>query len=319
MRILVAGRTGQIGWELERALVGFGEVIAADRRLMDLSNVDSIRSAICEVRPDVIVNAAAYTDVDGAETNPDLAMAINAIAPRIIAEEAGRLDAAVVHYSTDYIFDGSKNSPYDEDDSPNPLNAYGRTKLAGEEAIRKACIPHLIFRVSWIYGARRQNFLVKLLRLAEEQSEVRVVDDQIGTPCWCRMVAQVTTSALVRCCQEEDHSVCNLSRLSGTYNLTAGGQTTRYGFAVAILERLRELSAARFKDSALSPWARARLVPVSTRDVPRAALRPRNSTLCGRKLADAFGIDIPDWREGLCGCLSDFLEYGTRPSDMRHS
>lgn len=195
-KILLTGSNGQVGWELQRTLATLGEVIALDRHGMDLVSPDSIRRTIREIKPSLIVNAAAYTAVDKAEFEPELAMAINGIVPGILAEEAKRLGDAVIHYSTDYVFDGSKNTPYTEEGAPNPLNVYGKTKLAGEQAIQAVGTPHLIFRTSWVYGARGKNFLLTILRLVRERDEIKVVNDQIGVPTWSRVIAQSTAHIL---------------------------------------------------------------------------------------------------------------------------
>src|SRR5512146_587709 len=189
-RILVTGRNGQVGFELLRSLAGLGEVVAVGRERMDLADPDAIRRTVRETKPDLIVNAAAYTAVDQAESEPELALAINGVAPGILAEESKRLGAVLIHYSTDYVFDGSKGAPYTEDDEPRPLSVYGRTKLAGERAIQAVDVPHLILRTSWVYGARGKNFLLTILRLARERNELSIVDDQIGAPTWCRSLAE---------------------------------------------------------------------------------------------------------------------------------
>ena len=182
MKILLTGKNGQVGWELQRTLAPLGEVVAVDRQALDLANPDAIRALIREVKPALIVNPAAYTAVDKAESEPELAMAVNGIAPGIMAEEAKRLGAAMIHYSTDYVFDGTQTSPYTEKDRPNPGNVYGKTKLAGEQAIQAVGVPHLILRTSWVYGSRGRNFLLTILRLAQERDELKIVDDQIGAP-----------------------------------------------------------------------------------------------------------------------------------------
>jgi dTDP-4-dehydrorhamnose reductase len=189
-RILLTGKNGQVGWELQRTLATLGEVVTLDRQDLDLADPDSIRRVVREHKPNLIVNAAAYTAVDKAEEESDLAMVINGTAPGILAEEAKRLSAAIIHYSTDYVFDGSKNTPYTEEDAPNPLNVYGRTKLAGERAIQAVGAPYLILRTSWVYGMRGKNFLLTILRLARERNEIKVVNDQIGAPTWSRIIAQ---------------------------------------------------------------------------------------------------------------------------------
>ena len=195
-RILVTGRNGQVGFELQRNLAGRGQVVAVGRDEMDLSDPDAIRRVVREAKPDLIVNAAAYTAVDQAESEPELALAINGVAPGILAEEAKRLGVALIHYSTDYVFDGSKAAPYTEEDEPRPINVYGRTKLAGERAIQAVDVPHLILRTSWVYSARGKNFLLTILRLAREREELSIVDDQIGAPTWSRAIAMATGGIL---------------------------------------------------------------------------------------------------------------------------
>ena len=197
-KILLTGKNGQVGWELERSLQPLGQVIAFDRSGLDLASPDSIRAVIREVKPELIVNPAAYTAVDKAESEPDLAMAVNGVAPGIIAEEAKRLGAALIHYSTDYVFDGTKAEPYTEDDVPKPINVYGKTKLAGEQAVQAIGVPHLIFRTSWVYGMRGKNFLLTILRMAKEKDELRIVDDQFGAPTWSRMIAETTAQVLAQ-------------------------------------------------------------------------------------------------------------------------
>ncbi len=192
MKILVTGKTGQVGYELERSLQGLGQVIALDRAQMDLSNLAQVREVIRSIKPQLIVNPAAYTAVDQAEKEPELAMRINAEAPGVMAEEARTIGAAMIHYSTDYVFDGSKNSPYVETDPTCPINVYGRSKLAGEQAIQAADIPHLILRTSWVYGMRGKNFLLTMLRLAQERDALRIIGDQHGAPTWCRTIADTT-------------------------------------------------------------------------------------------------------------------------------
>ncbi|MDD5240718.1 MAG: dTDP-4-dehydrorhamnose reductase [Sulfuricella sp.] len=284
-RILLVGKNGQVGWELQRTLATLGEVIAVDRQTMDLANPDSIRNAIRTTQPSLIVNAAAYTAVDKAESEPELAMAINGVAPGIMAEEAKRLGAAMVHYSTDYVFDGTRTLPYTEEDNPNPLNVYGKTKLAGDLAIQAAGIPHLIFRTSWVYGLRGNNFLLTILRLAKERDELKIVDDQIGAPTWCRMIAEATGQVLSQCCSP-------FAINSGVYNMTAAGQTSWYGFAQAILEN------APSQVQSLS-----RLIPITTPEYPLPALRPPFAILSTDKLKQVFGLDMSSWNSSLRLCL----------------
>ncbi len=300
-RILVTGRNGQVGFELQRRLAGQGQVIALGRDEMDLADPDSIRRAVRAAKPDLIVNAAAYTAVDRAESEPELALAINGIAPGILAEEAKRLGAALIHYSTDYVFDGSKAAPYTEDDEPRPINAYGRTKLAGERAIQAVDVPHLILRTSWVYGARGKNFLLTILRLVREREELSIVDDQIGAPTWSRAIAAATGGILAHLGygQPAFRNACAAKR--GIYNLTAGGQTSWHGFAAAILAN------AASAQSSGSAFALARvpvLKAITTEQYPTPARRPRNSVLSHAKLQRAFGVVMPDWKSSLADCMS---------------
>jgi dTDP-4-dehydrorhamnose reductase len=302
-KILLTGKDGQIGWELRRTLATLGEVVALDREAMDLANPESIRSVIREARPHLIVNAAAYTAVDKAESEPELAMAINGIAPGVMAEEAKRLNAAIIHYSTDYVFDGAKPSPYTEEDAPNPLNVYGRTKLAGERAIQAAGVPHLIFRTSWVYGARGRNFLLTILRLLRERDELKIVDDQIGAPTWSRMIAEATGQILAQCLfsslspRQRGGFAAALAEYGGLYHLTSGGQTSWHGFAKAILEAV---PPSTFRQPL------PRLTPVSTAAYPLPARRPPNSVMSNGKLKQIFGIALPAWDAALALCLRDF-------------
>ena len=288
MKILLTGKSGQVGWELQRTLAPLGEVIAVNRQALDLANPDAIRALIRQVKPALIVNPAAHTAVDKAESEPELAMAVNGIAPGIMAEEAKRLGAAMIHYSTDYVFDGGKTTPYTEKDMPNPGNVYGKTKLAGEQAIQAVGIPHLILRTSWVYGTRGRNFLLTILRLAQERDELKIVDDQVGAPTSSRMIAEATAQILAQ-------TRGNLGGSSGIYHLTAAGQTSWYGFAAAILE-----SQAR-----ATGVAGARLTPIPTSDYPLPAPRPMYSVMANDKLQRAFGVAIPAWQNGLNLCMEE--------------
>jgi len=285
-KILLTGKNGQVGWELQRTLAPLGEVIALGRRELDLSKPDRIRKVVREIKPELIVNAAAYTAVDKAEAEPETAMAINGIAPGILAEEAKRLNTAIVHYSTDYVFDGAKTVPYTEDDEPNPLNVYGRTKLEGERAIQSVGVPHLIFRVSWVYGMRGNNFLMTILKLAQERKELTIVDDQIGAPTWSRMIAEATSQILAQ-------TRLNFSGKEGIYNLSAGGQTSWYGFARAILENYR----IAVPGSCLLPVEKIK--PVKSREYPAKAVRPVNSRMDCIRIYRCFNLSLPDWLAGL--------------------
>lgn len=287
-KILVTGKNGQVGWELQRTLACLGEVVALDRQALDLSSPDSIRAAIREVKPHLIVNPAAYTAVDKAESEPELALAVNGTAPGVMAEEAKRLGAVMVHYSTDYVFDGSKTKPYTEEDIPCPLNVYGNTKLAGEEAVRAVGVPHLILRTSWVYGVRGKNFLLTMRRLGKEREELKIVADQTGAPTWSRLIAEATAHIAAQ-------RLTRLQELDGIYNFTASGSTSWHGFASAIFEH------AAAQESAAIP----RLIPIATSEYPLPAPRPANSVLCGDKLRREFGLVMPDWRDNLNLCLDD--------------
>ena len=300
-RILVTGRNGQVGFELSRSLAGRGQVIAVGRDEMDLSDPDAIRRAVSEAKPDLIVNAAAYTAVDRAESEPELALAINGVAPGILAEEAKRAGAVLIHYSTDYVFDGSTAAPYTEEDEPRPINVYGRTKLAGERAIQAADVPHLILRTSWVYGARGQNFLLTILRLAKEREELSIVDDQIGAPTWSRAIAAATGGVLAHLGYGQPAFRDACAGKGGIYNLTAAGQTSWHGFAAAILAQAASVQSGQ---SAFALDRVPVLKPISTEQYPTPARRPRNSVLSNAKLQRAFGVVMPDWKASLADCMS---------------
>lgn len=289
MKILVTGRNGQVGWELQRTLAPLGEVVALDRQALDLRSADAIRAVVREIRPHLIVNPAAYTAVDKAESEAEVAQAVNGIAPGILAEEAKRLGAALIHYSTDYVFDGSKNGAYREEDAPCPINVYGKTKLAGEDAVRAVGVPHLILRTSWVYGVRGRNFLLTMQRLGKERPELKIVSDQTGAPTWSRLIAEATAHIAAQ-------RLTRLQELDGTYNFTASGSTSWHGFAEAI-----------FAHPALVPseGAAPRLTAIPSREYPVPAPRPANSVLSGDKLRREFGLIMPDWRDNLNLCLDD--------------
>ncbi|HET7274392.1 MAG TPA: dTDP-4-dehydrorhamnose reductase [Longimicrobiaceae bacterium] len=276
-RILLLGHTGQVGWELQQTLPRIGEVIALGRSDADLARPADLRAAARAVRPQVIVNAAAYTSVEGAETDAGTAEAVNAIAPGVLGEEAARIGASMVHFSTDYVFDGEKRTPYLETDPERPLNVYGSTKLAGEQAVRDALDQHLIFRTSWVYGGRGRNFLRTMLRLFMEREEVQVVDDQVGAPTWSRMIADATTRAIADTFGEGGAP-------HGTYHLSAAGQTSWHGFAAAIHDRVCRSCVTR------------KVSPIRTGDFPSAVPRPAYSVLSNEKIAEQLGIRLPDWR-----------------------
>jgi dTDP-4-dehydrorhamnose reductase len=279
-RILLTGKNGQVGAELAMVLPGLGEVIAPDREELDLSRPDEIRRTIREIRPSLIVNAAAYTAVDQAEKEEALAQAINADAPALMAQEASKIGAGLVHYSTDYVFDGSKHSPYEENDPPNPVSVYGRTKLAGEQAIRDAGLPYLIFRTAWVYGTRGRNFLLTILRLASQREELRIVRDQIGTPTWCREIARGTASVLGHISQDRKGAL-SLPEAGGVYHMTAAGVTTWYDFAEAILDEASHDHDRRVPNSGSPPGLFCPLEFPTRATVRRSIARLAHATAFG--------------------------------------
>ena len=294
MRLLVTGARGQVGWELSRSLMPLGDVVALDRRQCDLSRPELLPSLIRSIKPDVIVNAAAYTAVDKAEREEKLAMTVNGTAVGVIAEEARKAGIVLVHYSTDYVFDGGKQTPYSEEDVPNPINAYGRSKLAGDVAVRQVGGAYAVLRTSWVYAGRGHNFLGTILRLAGEREELRIVDDQIGAPTWARDIADATALIIRAVCQEQAQG----QFASGLFNLTASGATSWHGFAKAILE-----DATRY---ALLPAQHLpQLKPIPSEEYPVAAARPKNSRLAVDRISMRFGIALPDWKQGLARCIEE--------------
>jgi dTDP-4-dehydrorhamnose reductase len=299
--ILLTGKDGQVGSELSALLPRLGEVIPLNRQQLDLSKPADVRRAIRDIQPCLIVNAAAYTAVDRAESDEETARAVNAIAPAVMAEEARKIGAALVHYSTDYVFDGAKRSPYREEDPPNPINVYGRTKWEGEQAIQNAGVPFLIFRTAWVYGSRGQNFLLTILRLATQREELRIVRDQVGAPTWSREIAAATTGTLEQV-SATSKTGSSLAGVSGIYHMTAGGETTWFDFAKAILE---ETSNATHHAPWLvaatdgSPLITRRVTPITTAEYPTPAHRPHYSILSNSRLEEAFRIHLRDWRTQL--------------------
>jgi dTDP-4-dehydrorhamnose reductase len=297
-RILLTGKTGQIGAELAILLPHLGEVIAPDRHEMNLANPTDISRVIREVRPHLVVNAAAYTAVDQAEKEEAIARAINAEAPAQMAEEAKKVGAGIVHYSTDYVFDGSRNFPYQESETPNPVSVYGKTKFAGEQAIRDTGLPHLILRTAWVYATRGRNFLLTILRIATQREELRIVRDQIGTPTWCREIARATVSILERSSQNRANEL-TLSHNCGTYHMTAAGATSWYEFACAILEEAAKVPPhLPWFASATNghPILARRIIPITTAEYPTTASRPPYSVLSNSLLTQTFALQLPDWR-----------------------
>lgn len=291
MRVLLTGVNGQVGWELQRTLAPLGEVIAADRSRLDLADTAGIRRSVDAVAPDLIVNPAAYTAVDKAESEPDLVSAINAAAPGELALAAAARGIPLVHFSTDYVFDGKKSGAYSETDAPNPLGVYGATKLAGEQAIQRAGVSHLILRTSWVYGLRGRNFLLTMQRLARERDSLAVVDDQFGAPTWSRMIAEATALVVARWLDRADPAAT-----SGIYHLSCGGRTSWHGFTAAILAHLAN------GDEKL-----ARLTAIPTAGYPTPAARPANSQLDCARLATTFGVRLPDWETALALCVAQDL------------
>lgn len=287
-RILLTGARGQVGWELRRTLASLGEVVALDSRTLNLADADAVRRKLREMAPLIIVNPAAHTAVDKAESEVALAHAVNAVAPGILAEEAARLDALLVHYSTDYVFNGSGTTPWREDDACDPLNVYGASKLAGERAIAASGCRHLIFRTSWVYGARGSNFLLTMRRLMRERPELKIVADQIGAPTWCRDLAEATALILSQVL------ACGFDQW-GVYHMSNGGETSWHGFAEAI-QALDEF------DETCAP---SRLLPIPSSDYPTPAQRPLNSRLNNDRLEQVFGLRLQDWRAALALCMAN--------------
>lgn len=285
-RVLIVGATGQLGTELQRSFAGPHAMVAVDREVANLAVPDQIRSIVRSVKPDVILNSAAYTAVDRAESERDLATAINAEAPRILAEEALRSNALLVHYSTDYVFDGAKHEPWVEDDPTGPLNAYGASKLAGEEAIRNVGGRYLIFRTSWVYGPHGKNFLLTMLRLGRERESLSVVDDQFGAPTSSIELARATRAVVDAVLAGELGSPHDWA---GLYHMTCSGRTTWYGFTDAIFARA----------GALLDGKRPKLTSILSEQYPTPAKRPRNSVLSNEKLAARFHVRLPSWEAAL--------------------
>ncbi len=294
MNILLLGKNGQVGWELQRALAPLGQVQALDRAgegglCGDLADLPGLAATVRALKPQVIVNAAAYTAVDKAESEPELARRINAEAPAVLAQEAAACGALLVHYSTDYVFDGSGDTPWQEGDATGPLSVYGATKLAGEQAIAASGCAHLIFRTSWVYGARGQNFLKTMLRLAAERERLSVIDDQWGAPTGAELIADVSAHALLQTLRQPSKA--------GLYHLAAAGHINWLGYARYVIERA-------------APWREQRVqevAAIATSQYPTAARRPHNSRLNTAKLQAAFGLHMPAWQQGVQRVLDELL------------
>ncbi|MEB0137056.1 dTDP-4-dehydrorhamnose reductase [Actimicrobium sp. CCC2.4] len=296
MKILLLGKGGQVGWELQRSLAPLGELVAVDFDSTDycgdFTNLAGLADTIRAVAPDIIVNAAAHTAVDKAESEPELARTINALAPAVLAQEAQRLGAWLVHYSTDYVFDGSGTAPWTETSPTGPLSVYGQTKLDGEDAIRASGCKHLIFRTSWVYAARGGNFARTMLRLAKERDRLTVIDDQIGAPTGADLLADVTAHAIRTALQRPD--------VSGLYHLVAGGQTSWHGYASFVVDFARQAGV----DIKVAQEA---ILPVATSAFPTPATRPNNSLLNTDKLQQTFSLTLPHWQMGVARLLTEIL------------
>jgi dTDP-4-dehydrorhamnose reductase len=297
MKILLLGKNGQVGWELQRSLAPLGDLVALDSHSQmycgDLSNLAGFVQTVRDIRPDVIVNAAAYTAVDKAESEPVLAHVINALAPSVLAQEAKISGAWLVHFSTDYVFDGSGNQPWLENDVTGPLNVYGASKLAGEQAIMATACNHLIFRTSWVYGSHGNNFAKKMLKHSQQHDSLKVVDDQIGAPTGADLLADVTA-----------HAICtalNQPNVSGLYHLVACGETSWYEYAKFVIEFARQAG----EDVKVTQTA---IHPVSSGEFTAAAKRPLNSRLNTSKLLKTFNLHLPDWQSGVTRMLVEVLQ-----------
>jgi dTDP-4-dehydrorhamnose reductase len=297
MKILLFGKNGQVGWELQRSLAPLGELVALDFNSQeycgDLTDHQGLIQTVRAIAPDIIVNAAAHTAVDKAESEEALARSINGLAPGVLAEEAKRLNAWLIHYSTDYVFDGGGGSPWQETDQPNPLNVYGKTKLEGEQAICEVDGLHFIFRTSWVYAARGNNFIKTMLRLAQEREQLTVIYDQIGAPTGAELLADVTAHAIV--------AGRNHSDLRGLYHLTAGGETSWHQYACFVIE------AARAAGLPVKVAADA-ISPVPTSAFPTPATRPKNSRLNTEKLQNSLNLSLPHWQTGVTHMLTEIIE-----------
>ncbi len=289
MKILLFGKNGQVGWELNRSLQPLGEVVALDRSEADFSKPEDLRKIIRDILPDVIINAVAYTAVDKAEEEKELAAKINAEAPSVLAEEALVIKALLVHYSTDYVFDGANSHRYSESDDPNPINVYGRTKLDGELAVQSAGCDYLIFRTSWVYASRGHNFLLTILRLAKEKEELSIVADQIGSPTSARLIAETTILCLQQAIREKQLGIFS----SNLYHLTTSNSTSWHGFARAIVETAN--SKLKVND----------IKGIPTADYPTPAKRPMNSCLSTTRIRGKYKLILPDWKDSLKLCMED--------------
>lgn len=282
MKIVLFGKSGQLGWELERTLAGLGNVAALDRGQLDLRDLNAVQRILNEIEPNLIINASAYTEVDKAEEEPELAMKVNALAPGVMAEISRKLGAALIHYSTDYVFDGMANTPYMEDDQTHPLNVYGKSKLMGEEHIKQAGDAYLILRTSWVYSLRGNSFVNKVLGWARKNSTLRIVDDQVGSPTWARMLAEMTSLLLA---QTRGHVYEKVREQRGIYHLAGSGYTSRYEWTKEILANDPDRSRQTVQI----------LEPAQTIDFPTPAARPLFSALDCTRFEKTFGLRVPPW------------------------
>jgi dTDP-4-dehydrorhamnose reductase len=304
--ILLIGTSGQVGSELNRTLPRIGEVTALDRQRLDLTQPEEIRRAFRTFRPALIVNAAAYTAVDKAESDEAVARAINAEAPAVMAEEALKIGARVIHYSTDYVFDGTKTTPYNEDDATNPQNVYGKTKLEGEGAIQASGASYLIFRTTWVYATLGRNFLLTILRLATQRAELKIVRDQIGAPTLNEEIAAATTNIIAQMSGANSGS-SSPAEVNGIFNMTASGETSWYDFTNAILEEAAKIPASTPWFAAATnnlPLITTRVIPIAASEYPTPARRPAYSVLSNARLDRTFSLQLPDWRKQLHSIFS---------------
>jgi len=291
MKILFLGNTGQLGWELNRTLLTLGDIVALDFPQIDMSSPDNIRSIVRQYQPNLVVNATAYTNVDKAESEPELAMAINGTGPGILAEEVKRLHGALIHYSTDYVFDGTKGEPYTEEETPTPVSVYGVTKLAGEKNVQSVGGAYFIFRTSWVYSMRRPCFVTKVLKWARERETLHIVDDQISTPTWARTLAEASAQVVA---QGRNDPVGYIKEKRGLYHLTDGGACSRYDWAKAIIEL----------DPDKEEQVVSKLLPARSVDFKSPSDRPELSTILCEKVNSSFNLTLPLWKKSLFLCLN---------------
>jgi dTDP-4-dehydrorhamnose reductase len=301
LKIVIVGRNGQLAWEANQRFQGLGEVVCIGRPELDLLDIDRVRAEIRRTKPSVLVNTAAYTAVDQAESEPEAAMKINSEAPAAMAEEMKRLGGLFITYSTDYVFDGKSDFAYRETDPTAPLNVYGSSKLSGEKAIEAVGGSYLIFRTSWVYGARGKNFLKTILKLAAERTELRIVDDQVGAPTWSRDLADATRKIIEQLAAQSSSARISLGEAlgdrRGIYHMTAAGSVSWCGFATAILDEMGKRG--------LSKVGLAKVVPIPASEYPTPAVRPQNSRLCNDKLTHTFGVTLPQWRTSLTAVMDE--------------